>query len=359
MRLFYPTLLTLLLPLALSAPNKKPHQRSAEERLDAVESFARHGLAAASAEPFYVGCYEDGWPNQQGEYVRNLEIMFCLGTEQGDGNFTGSCANGGHAGGAIMTPTLCSGLCSGFKFFGVQFGGGCFCGNDFGNQGGKTPETDCNTPCNGDSGTMCGGSNRNSIYAQPPSTGGDARLHAEHQANATVAVKTGALDPAGIGANSGPAAKVYFKIADTDYSAGFLDSVWYTRGYQKLPTESSPGCWATMVKSFILFHHGQSIFQGGGVIPGVGMAKVVVRVTTDLNVVVQSLPFNDSCINAGHDGRPDPSGGWGCLSDDLNSPNQFVNPNTTELKAGDCTTVQMHTDNMNADSLVICSAGTC
>ena len=39
---FYPALL-MLLPLALAAPNKP--RRSAEERLDAVESLARHALA--------------------------------------------------------------------------------------------------------------------------------------------------------------------------------------------------------------------------------------------------------------------------------------------------------------------------
>ena len=39
---FYPALL-MLLPLALSAPDKP--RRSADERLDAVESLARHALA--------------------------------------------------------------------------------------------------------------------------------------------------------------------------------------------------------------------------------------------------------------------------------------------------------------------------
>ena len=121
-------------------------------------------------------------------------------------------------------------------------------------KGSKTPETDCNTPCSGDPSTMCGGSNRNSIYAQPPSMGGDARLYAEHQANATVAVKTGVVDPAGIGANSRPVAKVYFKIADSDYSAGFQDNVWFNCGYQNLPTESSPGCWSQQSAGFQLFH---------------------------------------------------------------------------------------------------------
>jgi hypothetical protein len=61
-----------------------------------------------------------------------------------------------------MTPEFCSGLCKGFKFFGVQ-GIACFCGNDYGHQGGKTPESGCNTPCRGDASIMCGGDYRNSI----------------------------------------------------------------------------------------------------------------------------------------------------------------------------------------------------
>ena len=42
---------------------------------------------------------------------------------------------------SVMTPQFCSGLCKGFKFFGVQGdkGENCFCGNDYGNQGGKVP----------------------------------------------------------------------------------------------------------------------------------------------------------------------------------------------------------------------------
>ena len=69
-----------------------------------------------------------------------------------------------------MTPHLCNGLCRGFYFFGVQANKECFCGNDYGNQGGKAPDGECNTPCNGDSSVMCGGINRNSIYAVNNST---------------------------------------------------------------------------------------------------------------------------------------------------------------------------------------------
>jgi hypothetical protein len=62
-----------------------------------------------------------------------------------------------------MTATICNGMCQGFKYFGLQAGGECYCGNDYGN--GKAPETECNSPCTGASGEICGGNLRNSIYA--------------------------------------------------------------------------------------------------------------------------------------------------------------------------------------------------
>jgi hypothetical protein len=126
----------------------------------------------------YNGCYHDGW--DQGQGVRDLNITFCRGSESGvgpspsDATFTGSCgtdqAHGNEdsfAGRTVMTPTLCSALCTGYKFFGLQNGNSCFCGDDYGNQGGKVAESDCGAQCTGDSSIMCGGSNRNSIYAQP------------------------------------------------------------------------------------------------------------------------------------------------------------------------------------------------
>jgi hypothetical protein len=69
-----------------------------------------------------------------------------------------------------MRPELCNDLCRGFHFFGVQFGYECFCGDDYGNQGGKAPENQCDLPCHGDSSIMCGGANHNSIYAVKTTT---------------------------------------------------------------------------------------------------------------------------------------------------------------------------------------------
>jgi hypothetical protein len=129
-------------------------------------------VACASAEnATYIGCYTD--QNAATCGTRDLPTFFCSNGKSGAGCCAGDPglpAGAAEAAGVkAMTLTTCSSLCRGFKFFGVQDGGWCFCGNDYGNQGGKAPESDCNQPCSGDSSTMCGGGGHNSVYAQPPS----------------------------------------------------------------------------------------------------------------------------------------------------------------------------------------------
>ena len=129
--------------------------------------------ASAAEPPYYIGCFHDeNWAT-----VRDLPHFYCSNgpatPAAGNCNDDPSTPTGsGWAGHSAMTPSLCSTLCAGFKFFGTQAGSQCLCGNDYGNQGGKAPDSDCNTPCTGDSSsTMCGAPAgapaRNSIYAQP------------------------------------------------------------------------------------------------------------------------------------------------------------------------------------------------
>jgi hypothetical protein len=132
--------------------------------------FIAIATGCASAEnATYIGCYHDC------NGGRDLPAFYCSNGKTDDVNCgpSSSCANDpsgmqNYAGHDAMTTVVCSALCKGFKFFGMEAGGQCFCGNDYGNQGGKVPESDCNVPCPGDASIMCGSSNRNSIYAQPP-----------------------------------------------------------------------------------------------------------------------------------------------------------------------------------------------
>ena len=134
-------------------------------------SLAALGVAAAGA-PLYIGCYMDCSSGQHecNEGYRDLPTFFCSNGRTPEG---GHCAvdpdlpagASWYAGGNKMTPSLCNDMCQGFHFFGVQYYNECFCGNDYGNQGGKAPESECNTPCKGDPSIMCGGGAHSSIYA--------------------------------------------------------------------------------------------------------------------------------------------------------------------------------------------------
>jgi hypothetical protein len=147
-------------------------------QIKALTTFTLAVAARALAEnATYIGCYYDCQTAAAGPCGdattsnRDLPAFFCVNGKDPDA--ISDCAADpfapvNWAGSRVMTPEFCSGLCMGFKFFGVQTIG-CFCGNDYGNQGGKIAERFCNTPCNGDTSIMCGGPYLNSIYAQPPS----------------------------------------------------------------------------------------------------------------------------------------------------------------------------------------------
>jgi hypothetical protein len=66
----------------------------------------------------------------------------------------------------LMSVEQCNALCSplGYKYFGLQAGHACFCGNSYGSMG-KAAAHDCNVTCRGDGSETCGGPDRNSVYA--------------------------------------------------------------------------------------------------------------------------------------------------------------------------------------------------
>ncbi|KAF2495308.1 WSC-domain-containing protein [Lophium mytilinum] len=65
------------------------------------------------------------------------------------------------------TIEICTAACkgNGYRYAGLEYYGQCFCGSSV--IGTAAPETDCNLPCNGDSGEICGGQDRLSIYQDP------------------------------------------------------------------------------------------------------------------------------------------------------------------------------------------------
>ncbi|KAJ7721547.1 glycoside hydrolase superfamily [Mycena maculata] len=72
-----------------------------------------------------------------------------------------------------LTPALCQSTCAsqGFTMAGVEYGLQCYCGNSLvGGNPTSASASDCNTPCAGDSSSLCGGSWRIQIYTAPTAT---------------------------------------------------------------------------------------------------------------------------------------------------------------------------------------------
>lgn len=63
--------------------------------------------------------------------------------------------------GLFNKPTTCSSACSNYRYFGLQFGGECFCGDSYGLYG-RVKEVNCSMPCRANSKFNCGGSLANS-----------------------------------------------------------------------------------------------------------------------------------------------------------------------------------------------------
>lgn len=63
-----------------------------------------------------------------------------------------------------MSVEMCSSLCSGFAYMGVEYGSECYCGNSLNAGSALGVSTTCNMPCAGDKTELCGGPNRLTLY---------------------------------------------------------------------------------------------------------------------------------------------------------------------------------------------------
>ena len=71
-----------------------------------------------------------------------------------------------------MTIEKCENFCSEYKFYGVQAGDGCYCGDsDYDLL--PSPELECDTSCKGNASQICGGSWRMNVYDSFPSQESD------------------------------------------------------------------------------------------------------------------------------------------------------------------------------------------
>ncbi|XP_062504844.1 uncharacterized protein LOC134181591 [Corticium candelabrum] len=78
-----------------------------------------------------------------------------------------------------MTPDMCKDLCyqKGYSYYALQYYRECFCDNNFKGYARKS-EGDCNTPCDGDKNTVCGGGWRMNVYGPVPRAPAVAKINA-------------------------------------------------------------------------------------------------------------------------------------------------------------------------------------
>ncbi|KAL8719332.1 MAG: hypothetical protein Q9225_003653 [Loekoesia sp. 1 TL-2023] len=65
---------------------------------------------------------------------------------------------------STMSYKSCSTYCSGYTYWGVEYGSQCYCGNAFSNPTSPAPSTDCSTKCGGDPTQVCGAGNRMNLF---------------------------------------------------------------------------------------------------------------------------------------------------------------------------------------------------
>ena len=136
------------------------------------------GPAPPSAR--YIGCFPDlvdggardlpwFWCSNGTSSTPMSGVNFC----SGDPRIPEGTGASSWAAAAKMSPALCSKICTYFRYYGVQDGNKCFCGDQFGYYGNAT-EDKCNSKCTDPTaeGLSCGGVLHNSVYesAPPPTT---------------------------------------------------------------------------------------------------------------------------------------------------------------------------------------------
>ncbi|KAH7320609.1 WSC domain-containing protein, partial [Stachybotrys elegans] len=67
-----------------------------------------------------------------------------------------------------MTPAACAALCTGYRFFGVENGSECYCGDNIDPARLAADQTTCSIPCTGQANFVCGGGWRLSVYRRTP-----------------------------------------------------------------------------------------------------------------------------------------------------------------------------------------------
>ncbi|KAM7204344.1 putative fungistatic metabolite [Rhypophila sp. PSN 637] len=89
-----------------------------------------------------------------------------------------------YASGTSMTLQSCATFCSGYKYFGTEYGSECYCGNVLHSTSTNVTLAECSMPCSGNPFQYCGAGNRLELYVNPSwtSSGGGGVTGPSHPA---------------------------------------------------------------------------------------------------------------------------------------------------------------------------------
>ena len=96
--------------------------------------------------------------------VESLPAPQCAGSMDRQGFCSRRPNSQGGRSGPYMTIELCDALCSGFRYFAVQSGSMCYCGQTYGSQGNVSMPSLCNHHCTGNRSQVCGGNHNGHPY---------------------------------------------------------------------------------------------------------------------------------------------------------------------------------------------------
>lgn len=142
--------------------------------------------------------------------------------------------------GNTVTPQACAKACGAYQYFGAEYAGECYCGNQI-NTGsalvaGNTPDvTGCSMTCNGDSNLLCGGPNRLNMYKMAASA---AKSAASSTANSTASSAAQSVTPVTLAQNLTSTSSTTTSAAQTvTPTAGAVTNGW---AYLGCANETTP-----------------------------------------------------------------------------------------------------------------------
>lgn len=150
-----------------------------------------------------------------------------------------------------MTIEYCAANCTGYTYFGVEYGSECYCGSSLGVGSVKTAEDDCNMNCPGNTTQICGAGNRLTLYSLSGKTSGSSSLSSTVSATSTPSPKaTGPVAVQTAGAFSyqgcyteGTNGRALAATSTTNNAMTIQKCATFCSGYKYMGVEYSSECY--------------------------------------------------------------------------------------------------------------------